>query len=65
MEARTFLTQTAPSGLTGRQRQVLLGLIKGQSEKEVATSLDISFHTVHFTSKPYTGNIRCVRGGNC
>jgi DNA-binding CsgD family transcriptional regulator len=47
MEARTFLTRTAPSGLTPRQRQVLLRLIKGDTEKEIAHTLSISIHTVH------------------
>jgi DNA-binding CsgD family transcriptional regulator len=47
MEARTFLTKTAPTGLTPRQRQVLLRLIKGDTEKEMAHVLLISIHTVH------------------
>jgi DNA-binding NarL/FixJ family response regulator len=51
MEALTFLRESGLSELSRRQEQVLLGLIEGQSEKEIARSLEISWHTVHIYVK--------------
>ena len=38
--------QTAVGGLTGRQRQVLRGLLEGESNKQIARHLGISPRTV-------------------
>lgn len=38
--------QTAVGGLTGRQRQVLRGLLEGESNKQIARDLGISPRTV-------------------
>src|SRR5258706_1522611 len=47
----TRLGKSIPVGLTPRQRDVLLGLIHGRAEKQIASDLNISVHTVHIYIK--------------
>jgi DNA-binding NarL/FixJ family response regulator len=46
-ENDALLQRSIPSGLTPRQRDVLLGLIHGQGEKQIARTMNLSIHTVH------------------
>jgi DNA-binding NarL/FixJ family response regulator len=43
--------RSIPAELTPRERDVLLGLIRGQGEKQIAQTLEISVHTVHVYMK--------------
>jgi len=46
-----LLFKSIPASLSRRQREVLLGLIEGNGEKQIATHLNISVHTVHIYIK--------------
>ena len=51
LENDVMFLRSIPPSLTPRQRDVLLGLIHGQGEKQIAKTLEISVHTVHFYMK--------------
>ena len=51
LENDTMFLRSIPASLTPRQRDVLLGLIHGRGEKQIAKALEISVHTVHVYMK--------------
>ncbi len=51
LEDHPVLYKSIPASLTRRQREVLLGLIHGRGERQIALELNISVHTVHIYIK--------------
>src|SRR4051794_29627999 len=47
LEDNALLFKSIPASLSPRQREVLLGLIHGHGEKQIALKLNLSVHTVH------------------
>jgi DNA-binding CsgD family transcriptional regulator len=51
LENHPWLERIIPADLSNRQRDVLFGLIRGFSEKQIARALALSVHTVHIYIK--------------